>query len=1177
MLLQLKNASARPQHTTKLNLVCSVAEASTRVLSLQRCPSKLRHFASLTNHTYSTTTQAEHQLPPPVEPPSLPTKPLLILDEKDDRIFKDSGNFQASRTLALIHASLKLGNIERANSLLFNFKRHHPLLYKEFIDINVRNAFLEAYLDAKPTPQLRKALEYYNSFEDFGVKANLTTFAMLIKGHVRTERLFLMQLFYQEIHLSDEDLEIFLKGINEPGETVSSSSLLLPREIMPENEQLPKREPANGGAEPADSGLLATKVAGLALLKQTLQATQSDHMDLYQKQLKLEELAIDSAVEKMRMEAEERGDKLLKMNLSPLRKAMIEWKSKLVETIAQEQRRLGMEGEDSELIQLYGRFFCLLSPEKMALITIQELLRNYIANENFCGAPVGRAVVAIGSSIEREYHAEQMREKTNRYLLKHHDNISQLYSSGKLFSMTLRKIQAQFERERINSDWIPKWPTTAHVRVGSAALGLLIDSATILVPGQKEATPAFSHSHVLSKGLRLGIVMFDPYIAEQLRNDPTPSAFGPRFLPMLVIPRPWLTYNSGGFLTSRLKAMRCKGMYEQVVYLKRADEMGMLTDVLKALDVLGSVQWRINNPVLDIVKQVWNTGKEFAGIPPAHSVKKSIPKPDNYAISIVARRDYQRKVRAQEINIRNHHSLRCDVNYKVEIAHAFRDHTFYFPHNLDFRGRAYPIPPLFNHLGNDLCRGLLVFGVARPLGARGFMWLKVHLANLYGFDKYSFAEREQFTISHLEDIMDSSDNPLGGRRWWLQAEDPWQCLAACQQLTAAVRSGNPEAYPCALPIHQDGTCNGLQHYAALGGDIEGARHVNLMRSDTPQDIYSGVLHHVNLRIDADAAAECPEAMALKGRITRKVIKQTVMTTVYGVTFIGARAQIMSQLNEISDFAGTEVGGLGLYLTRQVFASLGEIFASAQAIQAWLNECAGRISSSVPADIVHSATSIKKPTKKSSTDAQVIRSKQMTSVVWTTPWTVAIRDYDVATPVNSRKQRSAFPPNFVHSLDASHMMKTALAMQKENLYFASVHDSYWTHACDVDTMNRLIRQEFISLHSKPILDSLLQEFQTRYKGYKLHITKEKKVAQPVEPPVASILAADMLLEEDENEFTNDPGELADGSFPPKEASEVGSTKKKGSKSAAWIDLEFPPLPPRGEFDLSQVAESEYFFH
>jgi hypothetical protein len=65
----------------------------------------------------------------------------------------------------------------------------------------------------------------------------------------------------------------------------------------------------------------------------------------------------------------------------------------------------------------------------------------------------------------------------------------------------------------------------------------------------------------------------------------------------------------------------------------------------------------------------------------------------------------------------------------------FRNIPFYFPHNIDFRGRAYPIPPHLNHLGNDMCRSLLMFDKPRQLGQRGLYWLKIQLANLAGMDK----------------------------------------------------------------------------------------------------------------------------------------------------------------------------------------------------------------------------------------------------------------------------------------------------------------------------------------------------------------------------------------------------------------------------------------------------------
>ena len=129
---------------------------------------------------------------------------------------------------------------------------------------------------------------------------------------------------------------------------------------------------------------------------------------------------------------------------------------------------------------------------------------------------------------------------------------------------------------------------------------------------------------------------------------------------------------------------------------------------------------------------------------------------------------------------------------------------FYYPHNVDFRGRAYPMPPHLNHLGSDLCRGVLEFAEGRPLGSPGLRWLKIHLANLYagGVDKLSYEGRLAFTESHLDDIFDSADRPLEGNRWWLQAEDPFQCLAVCINLTEALRSPSPETVLSHIPIHQ---------------------------------------------------------------------------------------------------------------------------------------------------------------------------------------------------------------------------------------------------------------------------------------------------------------------------------------------------------------------------------------
>lgn len=132
----------------------------------------------------------------------------------------------------------------------------------------------------------------------------------------------------------------------------------------------------------------------------------------------------------------------------------------------------------------------------------------------------------------------------------------------------------------------------------------------------------------------------------------------------------------------------------------------------------------------------------------------------------------------------------------------------------------------------------------------------------------------------------------------MEAPDPWQALAVCFELADALRSPEPTEFKSRLPVHQDGTCNGLQHYAALGGDAEGAAQVNLEPGERPADIYTYVSDRVSELVAQDAANGNAIAKIFEGKVKRKVVKQSVMTNVYGVTYVGARAQILSQLKDI---------------------------------------------------------------------------------------------------------------------------------------------------------------------------------------------------------------------------------------------------------------------------------------
>lgn len=92
--------------------------------------------------------------------------------------------------------------------------------------------------------------------------------------------------------------------------------------------------------------------------------------------------------------------------------------------------------------------------------------------------------------------------------------------------------------------------------------------------------------------------------------------------------------------------------------------------------------------------------------------------------------------------------------------------------------------------------------------------------------------------------------------------------------------------------------------------------------------------------------------------------------------------------------------------------------------------------------------------------------------------VYITDPNAVTEVSPAKQASGMPPNFIHSLDATHMLMTATRCRGDDITFASVHDSYWSHAATIDGLSEHIRSAFIDLHSKDIIGDLRAEVSRR---------------------------------------------------------------------------------------------------
>ncbi|XP_072517016.1 DNA-directed RNA polymerase, mitochondrial [Salminus brasiliensis] len=783
--------------------------------------------------------------------------------------------------------------------------------------------------------------------------------------------------------------------------------------------------------------------------------------------------------------------------MTQMRKLLAEqhshWQRALLQALRDTRLSLGKSRRKNWKTDLYP-FLCVLRDEDYISIMLQGL-----ANLPPSGDTLVNMAKELGTRVhnlyctQRKCHSQMVEKLSHIY-----DSYAELLAKDTKSSNVLpREHWNKLEAERsagpsLQSNDEP-WPHVLVVQLGSLLVDLLVRELKIqnnlLKPvKEKKLIPALYHMYTFRSSRQVGFIKPHPILVQiQLEARETKLTFDSYVMPMLCPPIPWTSPKSGAYLLTHTNLMRTvRGAIQHQLLLEKCRNED-LNAVLDSLNQLSNCAWRINKPLLDIIISIFNDqGSKKLDIPPPLSEAPEIPRfnPCDLSFTHQEKARLKQEVLKAKKTFREMHSLRMDALYKLSIANHIRDEVFWFPHNMDFRGRTYPCPPYFNHLGSDMTRAILLFAEGKPLGPKGLDWLKIHLVNLTGLKKQSsLAGRLEYANSIMEDVLDSADNPLTGRKWWMDADEPWQTLACCMEIANASRSPDHIKFISHFPVHQDGSCNGLQHYAALGRDVIGATSVNLMPCELPQDVYSGVAHQVEKFRARDASNGLKIAKALEGFINRKVVKQTVMTVVYGVTRYGGRLQIEKRLKEINDFPKEHVWDASHYLVHQVFSSLKEMFTGTREIQDWLTESARLIakSGSAVAWVTPLGLPVVQPYHRSRN--QVLKSNMQL---------VAVQiNHDVHERPDTVKQKNAFPPNFIHSLDSTHMMLTALYCYSAGLTFVSVHDCYWTHALTVDTMNKVCREQFVSLHSQPILQDLSKFLLQKYCPNPVDETKNKR--------------------------------------------------------------------------------------
>lgn len=752
-----------------------------------------------------------------------------------------------------------------------------------------------------------------------------------------------------------------------------------------------------------------------------------------------------------------------------------------------------------------------LSPEKLALITLQTALNMGIWEEP---PSVQDVATKIGERCFRQwnYERQQRQKKRLRQLelegrTKVEGQLSKIYRQLLTRHVDPQGTKAQNRAadlvNKLESDWTKD---ERAVLLGSILLDFAQKRSKIVEVANVTRVSCSGlggdePEYRTRKILQLTDETHHWLLKLQYRYEQIAT---PIHLPMIRTPIAWTCPTDGGYLSNRDKTLfdiHLVKHHNNPSILKTV-EGNDLTVPLSAVNALQETAWRINECIYKLLREAWRKKIQLPGLPERDRLQLPDP-PDNdseEAIKEYRRASYEvRRMNAQiTAKLTNFHLCMRGCRKLIRIGREIGDKRFYFPYQLDWRGRVYPIPQALHPQADDTGRALLEFADGKPLGEGGEFWLAVHLANMAGKDKLPFTGREQWVREHENDIHSFVENPLDPKHpfWWeadKPADTPWCLLAACMEWVNRDKPG----FQSHIPIMVDGTCNGLQHLSAMGKDPEGGRWTNLLPSDRPQDIYQKVADQVVPLVKADAHNGKLEAKFwLEERtsgIDRKVVKQPTMTTPYGVKRPrGIEDQLTDlQIDEEKKLCKAEgrqfsreyfniARQRAKYLAPIVGECIGKVVVEATSIMDWLKEVARLLANADRG--VHWITPAGFPVVLEHRNP---KSRRIT----TRCGKLTVYEQNQATGWEKneldKNEQLKIAPHFIHSMDAAHLMLTVVRLRQEGVcHFHVIHDSYGVHACYVDHLNRVLREEFVKMYTEDILARFRDEQCKRNPGINL---------------------------------------------------------------------------------------------
>jgi DNA-directed RNA polymerase len=748
----------------------------------------------------------------------------------------------------------------------------------------------------------------------------------------------------------------------------------------------------------------------------------------------------------------------------------------LTKFIAESRERPGRKALAAVVLQR-------IDPSVAAFITARVVV-NYIASP----VAVQGLAVEVGTNVEDEMRFAQFEETrpqdykgTQRFIKE----------GGHSWDRTKRKAVLAHAAKVHEIGWRP-WSRADRLHVGMALIDMLLT-----VAGDMFELRTMPRQRGRGTMYRLEPTSALLEWAKQL--DDLGALLRPAFMPTIEPPLPWTGFMAGGYHLPRLKRRLIRGRLSNETARHMAERS--MTTVYDSVNAIQSTAWTVDPFILEVAEQCLAVGMEVPGLPVATPVESLLPpRPAGYDhekgrhpatrirsqawanVNPAEKQSWKRKAR----KIYHAHARTVSRSFAafqiLTIAKTMLPHQrIYFPHNLDFRGRMYPLCPGLNPQGSDLSKGLLRFAESKPITERGAWWLAVHLANNFGVDKVSLEDRVKWVREQSDRIVACADDPYV-TRWWLEADNPWQFLQACMEWKGYINEG-PE-FHTSLPITIDGSCNGIQHLAAMSLDPVAGAMVNLIPASKPADIYGSVAERLITNLAADLESNEPGlppnprypdgpaswtnkqwANAWIGfGITRKLTKRPTMVQPYGGMMSSCQDYIAAHIGErVEDGEpapwGDRSGMAARWLAPRLWRAMTEIITGPRLVMDWFQQAAKVVSKYGQPIVWETPTGFVCHQRYTDMETQRIKTRLGDTMIRLTLSTA------LEVGLDKRRQRQSISPNLIHSYDAAALMLTILTVWDQGVRsMTATHDCYGTLAPDMDLLAAATREQFVKLYN-----------------------------------------------------------------------------------------------------------------